>query len=159
MSVEENKALIRHYFGLDVTPEMVRTRRQVKPTMEERQGFFRAHFESIFSPDFVGHDSKGDWSREQSLQENLALFFAFPDVSWGLDRMVAEGDLVVVLGKMLGTHLGSYEGIPPSGKKAEIKYTSTYRIADGKVVEAWSSMDWLGLMQQIGAIPTGPPKK
>ncbi len=84
---------------------------------------------------------------------------AFPDISFGYDRMVAEGDLVVVLGKILGTHRGSYDGISPTGNKVEIKYTSTYRIADGKVVEAWSSMDWLGLMQQIGAIPSSPPKK
>ena len=159
MSVEENKAVIRHYFGSDVPPEVVKKRREVPRSTEERQKFFRAHFESIFVPEFICHDSSGDWNRERCLQENLGLMSAFPDVSFGYDKMVAEGDLVVVLGKILGTHLGSYEGIPPSGKKVEIKYTSTYRIADGKVIEAWSSIDWLGLMQQIGAIPAGPSKK
>jgi predicted ester cyclase len=28
-----------------------------------------------------------------------------------------------------------------------------YRVAGGKIVEAWANMDMLSLMQQIGAIP------
>ena len=31
------------------------------------------------------------------------------------------------------------------------------RIAGGKCVEHWGQMDSMGLMQQIGAIPAGPP--
>ncbi len=153
MSVEENKALIRRYFAPVPSPEAIQRIREAKDPTIEGGRFFKSHFESIMAPDFVSHDSTGDRSREQALQMNLELMAAFPGSNWALDRMVAEGDMVVVLGKMSGTHRGPYKGTPPTGKKVELGYTVTYRIADGRVVEAWSSMDWLGLMQQIGAVP------
>jgi hypothetical protein len=31
------------------------------------------------------------------------------------------------------------------------------RLKDGKIVEEWSNWDTLGMLQQIGAIPTGAP--
>jgi predicted ester cyclase len=160
MSVEENKALINHYFSPPPpSPEVIRRIREAKdPTVEGRK-LFKAHFESTMAPDFVSHDSTGDRNREQSLRMNLELMAAFPGSVWSLDKMVAEGDMVVVLGKMRGTHRGPYQGTPATGKEVELGYTVTYRIADGGVVEAWSSMDWLGLMQQLGAIPSGPPNK
>jgi len=154
MSVKENTALIRRYFGMDIPPEIAQKRREIKLTREQRQAGFRAHFESIFSPDFICHDSNNEWNREQSLTMNLRLYAGFSNLTFSMDKMVAEEDIVVVVGKMRGIHQGTYAGIPATGKTVEIGFTSTYRIAKGQVVEAWSSMDWLGLMQQIGAIPT-----
>jgi|WetSurMetagenome_2_1015567.scaffolds.fasta_scaffold118801_2 predicted ester cyclase len=153
MSVEENKILIRHYFGMDIPPEIVKKRQEINLTREQRQAGFRAHFESIFSPDFICHDSNNEWNREQSITMNLRLYTGFSNLTFSMDKMVAEEDLVVVVGKMRGIHQGTYAGIPATGKTVEIRYTSTYRITKGQVVEAWSSMDWMGLMQQIGAIP------
>jgi predicted ester cyclase len=160
MSIEENKALINYYFSPPPpSPEVIQRLKETKDPMQEITKFFRSHFESIFSPDFIGHDSSGDWNREQILQVNLEFMAAFPDLSWGMEKMVAENDLIVVLGKMQGTHRGIYKGIPPTGKKVKMTYTSTYRVENGKVVETWSNLDWLGLMQQIGAIPYTEVKK
>jgi predicted ester cyclase len=44
-------------------------------------------------------------------------------------------------------------GIPPNGKKVSIWNINIWRFTDGKLVEWWQSMDTLGFMQQIGAIP------
>jgi predicted ester cyclase len=153
MSVEENKFLIRHYFGMDIPPEIVKKRQEMNLTLEQRQAGFRAHFESIFSPDFICHDSNNEWNREQSLTMNLRLYAGFSNLTFSMDKVVAEEDMVVVVGKMKGIHSGTYAGTPATGKTVEIGFTSTYRVTKGQVVEAWSSMDWLGLMQQIGAIP------
>jgi predicted ester cyclase len=114
---------------------------------------YRSVAEQLFAPDFVLHQNGGKGGREDVIQLNFALIAAFPDCSFGLDKMVAEGDTVVVLGRMLGTHKGSYQGIPATGKKVDVGYMVMYRIAGGKFVEAWSQMDMLGLMQQLGAIP------
>jgi len=45
-------------------------------------------------------------------------------------------------------------GIPPSGKRVTITGISITRIANGKAVEDWVNFDTLGMLQQIGAIPT-----
>ena len=44
-------------------------------------------------------------------------------------------------------------GIPPNGKKAVTWMINIWRFADGKIVEWWHSMDTLGFMQLLGAIP------
>jgi predicted ester cyclase len=154
MSIEENKAVVRRYFSKQITPEIMREIKEAKnPTMVEFEKSFKPHFEGIFAPDFVAHTSGEDMNREQALQLNLGLMTAFPDASWGVDQMLSEGDSVVVRGRMAGTNLGSYNGIPPTGKKVEIGYIMIYRVAGGKIVEAWGIMDILSLMQQLGAVP------
>jgi predicted ester cyclase len=44
-------------------------------------------------------------------------------------------------------------GIPPSGKKVSFVGVDFLTIIDGKITEEWVSLDTMGLMQQIGAIP------
>ena len=77
----------------------------------------------------------------------------FPDIQWTLEEMVAEGDRVAARFTMRGTHKGSFFGVPPTGKKIEVKAINLYRLRDGKFVEETGVPDLLGLLQQIGAVP------
>ncbi len=52
-----------------------------------------------------------------------------------------------------GTHLGEFQGIPPTGKHGTFTGIDIDRVVDGKVVECWTNTDDLGLMQQLGVIP------
>ena len=79
---------------------------------------------------------------------------AFPDMSLTEDQQIAEGDLVVTRWTATGTHQGDLMGIPPTGKQATVSGIHVDRFADGKIVEAWGIFDQLGLLQQLGAIPT-----
>ncbi len=85
------------------------------------------------------------------------LYSAFPDIHLTIDDMVAEGDKVAVRITMTGTHKGEFMGIPPTNKKVTIWAINIYRIAGGKIVEELGKADTLGLMQQLGVVPT--PKK
>ena len=44
-------------------------------------------------------------------------------------------------------------GVPATGKPINIGGITIVRLADGLVIEDWTQMDAVGLMQQIGAIP------
>ncbi len=79
----------------------------------------------------------------------------FPDIQWTLEEMIAEGDRVAARFTMRGTHRGAFFGVPPSGKSIEVQAMNFYRLAGGQFVEERGQPDLLGLMQQIGAIPTG----
>ncbi len=68
--------------------------------------------------------------------------------------MVAEGDKVVARVIWTGTHQGEFQGIAPTGKKVTLKAITIYRILGGKIVEVWEEADVLGMMQQIGVIPS-----
>jgi len=77
----------------------------------------------------------------------------FPDIQWTLEELIAEGDKVAARFTMRGTHEGTFFGVPPSGKKIEVKAMNFYRITDGQIVEETGQPDLLGLLQQIGAVP------
>jgi len=79
---------------------------------------------------------------------------AFTDGGITLEEIVAEGDMVVVRWRMHGTHTGEYMGVPPTGKVITNHGMSMYRIAGGKIVEDWAVMDMLGVMQQLGLVPS-----
>ena len=79
---------------------------------------------------------------------------AFPDTHLTIEDQIAEGDKVVTRWTATGTNQGTLMGIPPSGKRVTITGISITRIANGKAVEDWVNFDTLGMLQQIGAIPT-----
>ncbi len=81
-------------------------------------------------------------------------FEGFPDSRFPLDDVIAEGDLVAVRHSFRGTHQGEFQGIPPTGVKVTVPAIVIYRIVDGKIIETWLNADMLGLMQQLGVVPT-----
>jgi steroid delta-isomerase-like uncharacterized protein len=142
MSVEENKELIRRYFeaGNSIQGDISKV---------------RALAEEFLAPGFVAHHSMaGDMNADQYMATYEMLFAAFPDLKYIILNIVAEGDKVVVQSKASGTHKGAFQGIPPTGKQVNVSAVGIYRIAGNKVLEHWGLTDSLGLMQQLGIIPS-----
>jgi len=79
---------------------------------------------------------------------------AFPDVQWSLDRLVVEGDEVAARFEFRGTHGGDFLGIPPTGKQVAVSASNFYRFADGLIVDEVGQPDLLGVLAQIGALPS-----
>ena len=78
---------------------------------------------------------------------------AFPDYAGTNVEQIAEGEKVANRFVFLGTHLGEFEGVTPTGKRIEFIGHSIDRVVEGKIVESWVEMDMLGVMQQLGAVP------
>ncbi len=93
-----------------------------------------------------------DWNGTK--QFSATFYSAFPDLRHNIVDMVAEGDKVAVRLNVTGTHKGELQGIPPTGKQVSFNATDFITFTDGKVAEEWVNADTMGLMQQIGAIPT-----
>ena len=68
-------------------------------------------------------------------------------------RRLVEGDDLAVRYHIDATHGGEFNGIPATGKRVSFSGTTIMCFKDGKVVERWSESDFLGLLQQVGAIP------
>jgi steroid delta-isomerase-like uncharacterized protein len=111
-----------------------------------------AAYDKYYTTDFIIHHADGDQNREQDKKLCQAFFSAFPDLHLTLNDLVAEGDKVAFWTANC-THKGEFMGIPATGKRIEFKGIDVYRIADGKIAEVWASGDYLGMMQQLGAIP------
>lgn len=78
---------------------------------------------------------------------------AFPDLRATVDDVMTSDDKVVARLTVTGTHQGDLMGIPATGKRATWTDINIYRVAGGKIVEEWFCGDYLGMMQQIGAVP------
>jgi len=78
---------------------------------------------------------------------------AFPDYAGTNVEQIAEGEEVANRFVFLGTHLGEFEGVNPTGKRVEFVGHSIDRVIEGKIVESWVEVDMLGVMRQLGAGP------
>ncbi len=116
-----------------------------------------ASYEELASPDLVVHNPPpgitGDF---EGVKQAISIHrTGYPDMHFTIEEQVAEGDKVVSLWTITGTHKGEWVGIPPTGKQISIHGMSLQRYQGGKMVEGWLAMDMLGWMQQIGVVP--PP--
>ena len=77
----------------------------------------------------------------------------FPDLKFTVEQMFADGDRVLSQLAMDGTQTGQWMGIPPTGKRVNIRMITIHRIRTGKIIEDWVLVESLGLLQQFGALP------
>lgn len=114
----------------------------------------RPLYEKYYAPDYIHHDpSSGDQKLEQRVQYSALWFTAFPDTTWSMDGIVAEGDMVACRYTMRFTHGAEFMGVKPTGKQIVAKGADMRKIHGGKVVEGWDFPDTMGIMVQVGAIP------
>ena len=135
---------------------------------EENKAIFRRYVEEvgnegnldlvdeIFS-DYASHQPDG--SVLERGPEDVKRFMgefrsAFPDFHTTIEDQIAEDDKVVTRWTMRGTHEGEFRGIAPTGKQITVTGIGIFRFSDGKVVESWDNFDQLGMMQQLGVVPS-----
>jgi predicted ester cyclase len=70
------------------------------------------------------------------------------------EDVLIEGDTVVTRHVGRGTHEGTFMDLEATGNEFEIDGIDVYRIEDGKIAESWINLDMMGMMQQLGVIPT-----
>lgn len=104
-------------------------------------------------PSFVNHDPPFPGAPEgpEGMRMAAAMFRqALPDWHSDLDRLIAEGDIVVEAFTASGTHRGELMGVPGSGKTLTLRGINVFRISGDRIVERWGRLDDLGLLQQLG---------
>lgn len=83
---------------------------------------------------------------------------AFPDLTFTVDEAYAIGpDRTMVRWTGRGTHQGPLMGIPATGKVGSVGGMTLARFEGGKIIEDHTNWDTLGLLRQIGAIPSPQP--
>jgi steroid delta-isomerase-like uncharacterized protein len=111
--------------------------------------------DDLVAADVVHHDpydpngDRGLEGMKRTIEVNRT---AFPDMRLEVEDQVAEGDKVVTRWRGEMTHLGELGGVAPSGEHVTITGITIDRFEEGRIVEAWRSMDTLGLLRGIGAI-------
>lgn len=109
----------------------------------------------LYDADCALHVSFGTLRGIEAVRQYYGQFAAaFPDARLSFADMLAEGDRLAIRFRVAGTHRGDFMGLPPTGRPFAISGITILRFAGGKCVERWSEADYLGLMRQLGALPT-----
>jgi steroid delta-isomerase-like uncharacterized protein len=109
--------------------------------------------ERLWAPDMVHHTRTGKYGRAQVFSLIAGFMEAFPDIKFSIDSIIAEGDLVTTRMTARATHRQSFMGVPATGREIKCTAMGTVRIANGRIVEHWSVMDELYMLQQLGLVP------
>ncbi len=139
--LEENRRLVRRLLEEDIS-----------------QGN-EAVADEIIHPQFVDHTNPPGMQHGIEGHKAVVRLFraAFPDLEWQINDCLAEGDRVAVRTTMRATHQGDFFGIPATGQPVTVTGIHIVRIADGKIAEHWGTNDDLGLLRQVGTLPSTPP--
>jgi steroid delta-isomerase-like uncharacterized protein len=139
MSTEDNKVIMRRFY------EEVMNQNNL------------AVIDDFLAPNFVNHSAlqlgMQGGGIEEVKQYLSMILTTFPDLHYTVEDMIAEGDKVIARLTVSGTQQGAFLGIPPTGKHATVTDIEIVRIANGKFVEIWVQVDFLGLLQQLGVVP------
>jgi predicted ester cyclase len=106
----------------------------------------------LFSADYICHfiGAPEPLTLEVQTEFITTAYKSLPDNIHIVKDAFAKGDKVSMRVINRGTQQGEWEGVPPTGKKYAYEAMWIFRLADGKIAEAWGLEDNLGFMQQLG---------
>lgn len=115
-----------------------------------------ATIDELCDPALVDHNpAPGQEPTLAGFKETIAGYKAqFPDAESVIEAVVAEGGDVATRWSITATHDHEAFGVPATGKHLAAEGMNFYRLADGRITDVWTQFDQLGLLQQLGAIPS-----
>ncbi len=116
--------------------------------LEANKQFVRDHFEEFvnrknsavayrnLAPDFVDHDEPYGESTGPEVAKRMmdGMYAKYPDLHVTIEDILAEGDKVMVRNVWRGIDAAT-------GKRMAFKGIVIWRLADGKLVERWASVE------------------
>ena len=140
MSAEDNKALVRRFF---------------QEFWDQRNPAAADEFIAVSHVDHTpGSPPEFSSGLEGFKKFGMVYFTAYPDLQVTIEDQVADEQKAVTRWTARGTNTGSLFGMPATNKSATITGITIDRIVDGKIVETWTNFDNLGMLQQLGIIPS-----
>ena len=113
--------------------------------------------DELVADDFVAHtwpSPTGDPKADLKAAMDRAAA-GLSDSEFTIDDLIEDGDQIAVRLTTAATQTGEFMGMPPSNKRYRIEEIHWFRLRDGKVVEHWHQFDQMGLLKQLGAMPSG----
>jgi steroid delta-isomerase-like uncharacterized protein len=132
MSLQDNKAVIRRLYDAFSTGDL--------KVMDEA---FAANVVDLFPLEGQAPGVEGFKERLIGLRKS------FPDLSFTIETVIAEGNMVAERATLRGTHLGKFMGVPATGKQVTGNMMGFNKFVDSKIVERGRIINVLGMMRQI----------
>jgi predicted ester cyclase len=107
----------------------------------------------MIAPNFVDHAMPPElaYGREGFLKARELGRKALADVHIQVEDIFAEGDYVISRVIIHATQVGTFQGIPATGRRFALEAISILRLENDQIVEHWECSDFPGLLKQVGA--------
>jgi steroid delta-isomerase-like uncharacterized protein len=114
-----------------------------------------SRLEGLLADDYVNHAALPGTppGPEGQGQVNERLWSAFPDAHFEIEHVAQDGDTVLCVGTMTGTHEGELFGVPGSGKRISWAQCHVITVREGQASAHRGIRDDVGLLRQMGALP------
>lgn len=123
--------------------------------------------DDLYSDDFTLHamwqnpaaGGSGEKSGKETAKSIISNWFVIEDLHVTIEDIFSEGETVVARHEAAGSHDADVMGIPATGKPVILEGITITKVRDGKITDAWTSWDILGLLMKLGVIPEPPERE
>lgn len=128
-------------------------RRQAAYARRDTRALATLHAEDGVLESLVAGTVRGRSAIEEVYQAWLA---AFPDVVVTVDDLLIDGLRAAQVVTQVGTDMGVFMGLPPTGKPFRLPIVHLYEFKDGYIAHERRIYDFTGLLVQIGVLKAKP---
>jgi len=121
--------------------------------LQQNKEFIIRYFNALSSGVPRTRELLEQYTTDEELIGHILFFeMVFPGYEIVADELIAEGNRVMLRGKLKGCHEGEFNGILPTYRNVEIALVVGYEIENEKIVSHWLISDQMALMEQLGAM-------
>lgn len=95
---------------------------------------------------------QNSYTKSELRQTAQSYLNAFPDISFEVEKLIEEGEQLVVCWKAMGQHKGKIHKIPATGRHIFFRGVSVLEIKNDKIVKVWYLWDEAGMLRQMGLL-------
>lgn len=112
-----------------------------------------ARFPDVFASDYHLDSTAGLFEGLEGFTAVMsALYAALPDIEYTVDEVIVDGNKAVIRYHYVGTNLGSFLGLPPTGDVVTCRGLEIDTFEDGLMVETRNFTDYFCLLSSLGAL-------
>lgn len=132
--------------------------RNVTPDDDERRAIYQAYIDHCNAHNFKAMEAfytspinvnNEPWMPAQVTAQFQPLVDAFPDWHWDVKHMTIDGDYLSLHFEVYGTHMGTFQGIAPTGRRIKTTQFTLYHLKGDKYDNVWDLTDFDAIVKQI----------
>lgn len=94
--------------------------------------------------------------REEIERISRLWFSAFPDLVFQVEDLVIDGNRVVEIAHVTGTHSGEFFGVAPTGRRVAFVMACVMTVENGEIAHERRVLDFTGVLVQVGVLKAKP---
>lgn len=138
------------------------TRDEILLLLDRQSAAWASHDAAAFATGYAPHaivtsPTGGVLEGREEIERIARKWFqAFPDIRFISEDVLIDGDRVVQIARVIGTHGGEFFGVPATGRKVDVVFALVMSVSDGEIANERRILDFTGVLVQVGVLKAKP---